>query len=171
MNRKELYEYIDRLLGLYNDVENIDQNTLLTFIKENKDIVDKESPQLVLIKIEYKYGLVKQGNDDLTRTWSLTKLGQKVLRHGSWTKYLYNKEDLIVKQITSSISTNKWQVWILIGTFLLFCSSLAISILSFKGSERSQEQFNELIRIFQSKDTIGSKADSIRIDDPPDSTK
>ncbi len=132
MNQKELNQYIDELLTLFNDHEIIHANSLLIFIKEHEGLVAKESPELVLAKMEYRLDLVKQGQDNLTKSWTLTKFGQRVLRHGSWTKYLYNNEELAVKQIESTITTNKLQKVILWFTAIFTLLTLIITGLDYR---------------------------------------
>lgn len=99
-------KYVDSLLEMYFLHESINREILGQFTGDHKDLVDKQSVEQVLSKMEHRLGLVKKTPDDFRETWILTEFGQRVLQHGNWTKYLYNAEKLISDNLKSSIETN-----------------------------------------------------------------
>jgi hypothetical protein len=92
--------------------------------------------------------IVVKGRDLDGDTWTLTARGLRILKVGSWTKYLElegDKEKLAIRQILSTIDTNenvkktnKRQVIILALTLFIAATSAWISWLSYKKSDPEQ---------------------------------
>jgi hypothetical protein len=124
-------EYVDRVLELYFLNECINRKIIEQFDRNHKVLSKKQSVIQVLFKMEYRLGLVKKTSDSFEDTWVITDFGQKVLKHGNWTKYLYNTEKLIVEQTESVIKTNKLQRVILWFTAAFTLATLIITFLDY----------------------------------------
>lgn len=105
ISEKDAREYIDELLKLFIDHSTVTHSEIVKFSQHTK-LLKKSFPNLILTKME-RLGIITRIGSGTTIECVLTEFGQRVIRHGSWTKYLYNNELLPVEMIDSSIRTNR----------------------------------------------------------------
>jgi hypothetical protein len=118
-------------------LEHFDKDIFISKL-EIENIVDKSQADMSINQM-LAIGLIELVKDTIViggggHAYILTAFGVEVKRHGSWTKYLSDKEDekqLIKDQIQSSIRTNKTTILILVLTVLISGVSAWISWLTY----------------------------------------
>ena len=133
MSPKESHSLIDSYLTLFHESNLVTDKQIrdhtLVLLRAYKFQMEEV---LTLIK---RFGIIEERNSLTGREFMLTTFGYEVLRCGSWTKYLEEKDEerkLAKEQVKSSIRTNRSQFWILLFTFLVAIASVVISWLDYK---------------------------------------
>lgn len=159
MTTEELSRNIDEYLVLFKKSGSVtDKEFRAKSLALHTNNVTMQETQNGMVQ----FGIAVKGRDMDGDTWTLTPIGHKVVQVGTWRKYVEQQEEreiLTIKQIESTINTNesvrktnKWQIWILAGTFLVAIVSAGISLLNYIGSNQKTPYNSERERA----DTVSS---------------